>query len=159
MLLRSIQLKGGLMTISIEHIDAIARKVKRDVLFVIFHAPHHGENSERIADYLFDNDFKWEMCGRRQDLIDWLDTRQIEWQPCGHVADPSAMFGYRGQIYINLPFDTSLPAYCALADYLEWPDGRSRFPDATFCALAYEVALENAAHDEPGFWEKWADGF
>lgn len=69
------------------------------------------------------------------------------------------MLPYRGQIYVDVPYDDSLPEYRKLADFLENPDGSARLPNAIFCYLPLEKAMENAHHDEPGFWEKWAENF
>jgi len=144
---------------TIEYIDAIARRIKRDVMFVIFHSPSESSNLEKISNYLNDIEFNWRSCQTRTDLIAWLDSNGIGWTPCGHVGNPKIMAGYRGQIYIDLPYDVASPVYQALDKYLELPDGQSRFQDATFCVLGLGVAMKNAAHDEPGFWEKQANDF
>jgi hypothetical protein len=44
-------------------------------------------------------------------------------------------------------------------DYLEYPDGTMRFKNVCFYALSLEIAMQNAHHDAPGFWEKWAENF
>jgi len=28
-----------------------------------------------------------------------------------------------------------------------------------FCYLPLEMAMKNAHHDEPGFWDRWAENF
>lgn len=88
-----------------------------------------------------------------------LDAHHIAWSPCGHFADENLMVGYRGQIYIDLPFDKALPDYQALEAFLEKPDGFMRLPNTCFIYCPLEVAMKNAHHDEPGFWEKWAESF
>jgi hypothetical protein len=95
----------------------------------------------------------------RQTLIDWLDSNQIEWDLCGPIASVKGMPGYRGQIYIDVPFDPSLPQCQLVLNFLEYPDGTFRFPESELCCLRLETAMLNAAHDEPGFWERAAEGF
>ena len=38
-------------------------------------------------------------------------------------------------------------------------DGSMRFSEAAFLYLPLEKAMLNAAHDEPGFWDRWAQTF
>jgi hypothetical protein len=51
------------------------------------------------------------------------------------------------------------PLCKALHEYLEYPDGSMRFPTVRFYFLTLEIAMQNAHHDEPGFWDKWAENF
>lgn len=134
------------MPMLIKHIDQIGREKGRDVLYVIFH--------DDLSQHL-----DWERLPIRQQIIDWLDANGVAWQACGHVASTSFMCSYRGQIYIDMPFDENDPAYQKLRDYLENPDGTMRFEGARFCYLPLSAAMENAHHDEPGFWERWAEKF
>lgn len=143
------------MPMLIEHIDAIARQKQRDVLFVAFHPPtSDSATAEEITGM---TDVDWKTLQVRQQIIDWLDAQGIGWKPCGHFANERLMMGYRGRIYIDVPFDASLPAFQAVQAFLELPDGSMRFPDATFFYCPLDKAMENAAHDEPGFWEHWAE--
>lgn len=152
------------MPMLIEHIDAIARKKQRGVLYLEFHSPI-SENEDIEDEQSMFNDERnmlnvvWETLPIRQQIIDWLDAQAINWKPCGHIANTSFMRCYCGQIYIDLPYDTSLPGYQSLEKFFEFPDGKMRFPEVTFCYLSLEMAMVNAAHDEPGFWERWAEGF
>jgi len=127
------------MPMLVEHIDAIARKKQRDVLYLTFH--HRKQDPMRDT------------------VCKWLTEHHIEWQPCGHFADESSMCSYRGQIYLDVPYDDNNSSYVLVRDYLENPDGTMRFETVGFWYLTLEKAMENAHHDEPGFWEKWADGF
>lgn len=145
------------MPMLIEHIDAIARQKKRDVLYVVFHLPASGTADDDELERRSGID--WQTLPIRQQLIDWLDARNIGWQPCGPFANVCVMMGYCGQIYIDLPWDESLPDYLALQALLELPDGSMRYPEATFYCCTLDKAMKNAAHDEPGFWERWAEKF
>ena len=153
------------MPLLLEHIDAIARHKQRGVLYVEFHPlaldPDAGEDlSERdIMAWKTMPDSAWQSLAIRQQLIDWLDDQGIGWQRCGHYAQVGLMMGYRGQIYIDLPFDTTLPAFQALQAFLENPDGSMRYPNVLFIYCSFKKAMENAAHEEPGFWDRCAENF
>lgn len=129
------------MPMVIKHIDQIARQKGRDVLYVTFH--------DDLAQPV-----NWQRLAIRQQIIAFLDANDIAWQECGHVADPRFDCSYRGQIYIDVPFDDSNPTYQKLRDYLEFPDGSMRYSEARFCYLPLEAAMLNAHHDAPGFWEQ-----
>lgn len=141
------------MPMLIEHLDAIARKKGRDVLFLDFPV--------ETGDDPFDAfDVDWGNIPIRQQVIAWLDQNQIDWYMCGHFANENTMGGeYQGRIYIDVPFDTNNPIYQKLSDYLETPEGEMKLPGVKFCYLPLEKAMKNAHHDEPGFWEKWAENF
>lgn len=141
----------------IEHIDAIARQKQRDVLHVEFHLPETKNEDVSKLDRL--TEVEWRDLPIRHQLIDWLEGHGIDWKPCGHFANTRLMMGYCGQIYIDLPFDKSLSAYRELEAFLEHPDGTMRFPEATFYCCPLSLAMKNAAHDEPGFWSRWAENF
>lgn len=139
----------------IEFIDAIARKKKRDVLFIRFSAPlDHGCNLDEAPET-----WDWRSSTMRQAVIAWLDENQIGWCPCGDVANENCMMSYAGQIYVDAPFDDTNQAYQQLVGHLEDLDGSMRLPGVLFCALELHVAMRNAHHDAPGFWERWAENF
>ena len=142
------------MPMLIEHIDAIARKKQRDVLFLEFHPEDYFSifSKKKVK-------YNYQVDKVRKKVIKNLDTLGVPWQPCGHIASTSMMCSYAGQIYLDVPYDESLPLYCALQDYLETPDGAVRLPTVRFFCLPLEMAMTNAHHDEPGFWEKWAEDF
>ncbi len=77
---------------------------------------------------------------------------------CGLVANENVIeCPYFGDVYIDIPFDENDPQYLIVQDYLENSDGTMRDKQVYFCYLPLEVAMKNAHHDEPGFWEKWAE--
>ncbi|GMG91421.1 MULTISPECIES: hypothetical protein [Cupriavidus] len=134
----------------IEHIDAIARKAGRDVLYLTFFEDATGARVET----------HWEENPSRREIVAWLDKNGIRWQACGEVAsDKWLVCGYRGSIYIDLPLDRELAAYRMLEQYLEHPDGTLRLPKMRFWALPLTAAMRNAHHDEPGYWEKRMEDF
>jgi len=141
----------------IQHIDRIARIKNRTVLFVsfepesdslrtAFEAPNHP-----YTDY--ENDFN------RKEFIAWLVENNIDWEPCGHFACETGWISYGGNIYVDVPFDVNDLRYVKLQERLEYPDGTMKNPYVKFWMVTLENALKNAHHDEPGFWETWAENF
>lgn len=155
------------MPMLIEHIDAIARQKQRDVLYLTFQPPGCDPQSLHSLDFYEEEDdldaegasYNWREDPKREEICQWLTAHQINWQECGDIANENVMCSYEGQIYLDVPFDENDPQYCLLRDYLEHPDGTMRFATMTFYYLPLASALKNAHHDEPGFWEKWAENF
>ena len=153
------------MPLLLEHIDAIARQKQRGVLYLEFHPlaldPKAGEDLSKQDVWAWKTmpDSAWKALPVRQQIIDWLNARGIGWQACGHFADVGLMMGYRGQLYIDLPYDKSLPAFQALQVFLENSDGTMRYPEVFLIYCSLDKAMENTAHDEPGFWDRWAENF
>lgn len=129
----------------IEHIDTIARKKQRDVLYIRFYT----DDTVRTYDYRKDPE--------RQCVIEWLDEHHVAWQPCGPVANEHVMRPYQGDIYVDVPFDVADAQFRQLQVYLENPDGTMRHPSVIFAYYPVALALKNAHHDEPGFWDRWAE--
>ena len=141
------------MPMLLEHIDAIARKKQRDVLFIEFRSPENEDGTP------CESDFDWKTDPLRRQVCQWLTRHQIPWQECGHFANENCMMSYQGQIYIDVPYDGDNPMYRKVRDYLENPDGSMRFGTVIFWRLSLKIAMRNAHHDEPGFWENWAERF
>lgn len=133
----------------IEHIDAIARSKQRAVLYLEFHPRPYAE----WRDYRFEDD------AMRTAVLAWLDASGVSWTSCGPFANPCVMAPYLGQVYLDVPYDASLPAYRALLGYLEHPDGSMRHAGVRFYAMPLAHAMQNAEHDAPGYWERWAEAF
>jgi hypothetical protein len=131
--------------ILLEHIDAIARQKQRDVLFITFFT---DENP--FPDY--------KNLPIRSQIIEWLDDQKIDCMPCGEWADENSITSYRGTIYINIPYDEENQDFKKLQGYLEHPDGTMRY-SAHFCVVSLSEAMKYAYHDEPGFWDEWAETF
>ncbi len=139
------------MPLLIQHIDAIGRQKQRAVLFIEFHPQSDDFDEQYSYDYETDRE--------RQVFIDWLQQHGIGWAPCAPVASETGFGPYLGQVYIDLAMDDNDALYCQLRDYLEFPDGSMRNPNHRFFYMPLEIAMRNAHHDEPGFWEKWAENF
>ena len=125
----------------IDHIDAIARKKERGVLFLEFDPEINFDDFEHPR-------YRYEEDKVRDEIIENLDKIEISWMKCGHFASTNFICFYRSQIYLDVPYDENLSEYKALQTYLEYPDGSIRF-----CYLPLEVAMKNAHHEESGFWE------
>ena len=133
----------------IDHIDAIARKKKRDVLLVRFSDPDQ---------FFFCLDEEPEAKAERAAFIAHLEANGIAWLACADIAyDDGMVLGYQGQIYVDLPYDEADPVYRVVADYLETPDGELRRPGVSFWLMTLAAAMKNAHHDEPGYWEMRAE--
>lgn len=132
----------------IDFIDKIARDKQRGVLFLMFSAAPCTKPTE------YEPADDYEAHGSRQAILQWCRGNGIRVVPCGGVASENFMEGYSGQLYLDVPYDEQDPVYQALDAYLCHPDGTSRFPDVMFCYLPLEVAMKNAHHDEPGFWQR-----
>jgi len=103
---------------------------------------------------------KWSsLTGHPGIVTEWLDSKGIGWYPCGEFANVNGWERYQGQIYVDIPYDENLPLYKELEAYLENPDGTMRYSEVGFYYLPLEMAMKNAEHDEPGFWERWAENF
>jgi hypothetical protein len=146
------------MTMTIQHIDALAREKRRDVAYIEFRRP---AARQRRVDAWDDDKLvtQWKDLASRRKIVQWLDAQAIGYQPCAEFADEGRMLSYRGQLYIDLPVDASSPAFQALTLFLEKPDGRARLAGVKFLRCTLAQAMTNAAHDEPGFWERWAETF
>jgi hypothetical protein len=82
----------------------------------------------------------WQNLPIRKRIIEWLNQEGIEWMPCGHFANEQIEYGYRGQIYIDVPFDESNETYQKLSNFLELPNGEMRFADVWFMYETLERA-------------------
>lgn len=133
----------------IKHVDAIARSRACDVLYLEFHPLDHG--LRRAYQYQQDE--------VRRKLLAWFDAHGYGWQRCGPIANASTLSSYRGEVCLDIAFDETLPKYTELRDHLEFPDGNMRIPGVRFYHLPLQLAMKNAAHDDPDFWKRWAEQF
>jgi hypothetical protein len=143
----------------LEHIDAISRRKNRDVIYIDFisPAPLDGESRETRGPIFASN---WEANLDRIEVIAWLASEGIAWQPCAPFANPNVLQQkYNGQIYVDIPVDAAIDQFIKLERFLENPDGTPRLRGVRFQYCSFEDALQNSKHDEPGFWENWADSF
>jgi len=139
----------------LKHIDKIAREKKRDVLYIVFNE-QKNDNDLDIEKYL-SYDYKEDKT--RQELLKWLDENNIPYEKCGPTASENGWESYRGQLYIDVPMDEKDERYLKLNEHLEDEKGDVKIEGIGYYFLPLKVAMKNAHHDEPGFWEKWAEDF
>ncbi len=139
----------------IDHIDAIARKKQRGVLFLEF----HWQDSNCPSENDMDIDYDYNQGRLRKRIISWPKESCIAWQPCAEYCHENAIVPYMRQIYIDLPYDNNDPQYQRLASFLQKPDGPMRFDKVRFCFLPLRLAMKNSHQDKPGYWERWAANF
>ena len=120
----------------LEPIDLIARKKQRDVLYL------------RFAMY------NRERCPTRDQVLKWLEQNSIRHEMCYDFwSDGLIEIPYQGSIYLDLPYDLTDTRYQMLQSYFENTDGSMNLPGVTFCLLPLSLALKNAHHDDPGYWD------
>lgn len=135
----------------LRHIDHIARIKQRDVLYLLFRDSSYSPELIKFHEYEDDPN--------RADAIQWLDSVGISWAPCFREADENSIRPYKGDIYLDVPFDLNDPDYQKLAEHFELPDESNRIKGVYFCYFPLQEAMKNAHHDEPGFWDQWAENF
>ena len=134
------------MPIDLKHIDKIAREKNRDVIFINF-------NTEVFPSYDYE-DYK-----ERNELLQWLDKKHIPYMECGPIASENGWESYRGQLYIDLPIDEKNNKYQLLCEHLDGANDTFKIEGVESWIFPLEVAMKNKHHDEPGFWDKWAENF
>lgn len=134
------------MAIALEHIDKIAREKQRDVIYIEFDKKVYPS-------------YEYENYTVRIELMQWLEEHEIPYLPCGHIASEYGWESYRGQLYIDIPMDENNPKYKLLDNHLENEDGSFKIEGIRYMYVPLEVAMKNAHHDEPGFWDEWAENF
>ncbi|MBV4396409.1 hypothetical protein KU392_03940 [Advenella alkanexedens] len=127
----------------IYHLDEIARKQQRGILYITF-----GPYIEPLTPSFFlddeNSEWYWEDYQARKMIINWLDNNNYQWHECGHInwRNGWQRYGYDGRIYLDTPYDVENEKYMLLQEYLENPDGSMKYPDVHFCYLPLETALK-----------------
>ncbi len=146
---------GHHMTELLRHIDAIAREKNRDVLFVHFEEYDHQHPEKNIV---------------RNDVMHWFDLQNIDYFPCMGLEGESLIDSYTGDLYLDVPFDESSPAYKTLSEYLEDEQGNMKIQGVLFFSLSLEIALEieadlmeasavDSEYAENEFGDQFGEGF
>ena len=130
----------------LKYIDQIGREQNRDVLYIEF-------DREIYSNY------DYEQYEERNNLLKWLKDNDIPYEKCAHYASENGWESYRGQLYIDVPMDENNDKYKLLNEHLENSDGSFKIKGVKYMYLPLEVAMKNKHHDEPGFWDKWAEDF
>lgn len=127
----------------LQNIDQIGRAKQRDVLFLEFSSTAAPYASNPV----------------REKILTWFDANGIVYAECGGYTSEMRSEPYRGQIYIDVPYDVSDPVYMQLEAFLENADGSMRWDGTRFVCYPLEYCMRNARHDAPGFWDRWAADF
>lgn len=129
------------MPIILETIDAIARRLKRDVIFLAI-VKRRGRPSRDRPEVT--------------EATAWLDVEGIGWSPCfGFLPGIVILEGGPRAIHIEVPFELGSALLHKLEDRFETPDCLPRHPDLILSLLRLETATVNANQDEPGFWDNF----
>lgn len=129
------------MPVILETIDAIARRLGRDVIFldIVERQDRPSRDRPEVAE-----------------ATAWLDAQGIGWSPCfGFLPGLVIVEGGSRAIHIDAPFEPGSPLLRKLEDRFETPDGLPRHPDLVLSLLRLETAMVNADQDEPGFWDEF----
>lgn len=131
-------------------LDQIAREKQRGALFITFHIEEvlYPDNPEFVDLRLFD----YKQCYRRILFIQWLNENHINFEEC-HGFGSLRSIRYKGQIYLDVPYDETNPQYQLLCQYLENPDSSLNDPAVAWYYLSLEIAMEYKHHDDPKYWE------
>ncbi len=123
----------------IETIDAIARRLGRDVIFLdirnsqVRTVQSRPEIAEATA---------------------WLNAQGIGWTDClGFAPGMLLIEGGPRAIYIETPFAPGSATLTKLEARFETPDGHPRHPDLILTLLPLQDTLINAEQDAPEFWD------
>lgn len=127
----------------LRNIDQIGRQKKRDVMSVEF---NNVENGAR-GDYRTNQ--------ARKDILVAFDASGVIYEECAGYASETRFDSYRGQIYIDVPFDRADPQYQEVEALLENVDGTAKFEAACLNVYSLEYCMKNEHHDEPGFWDRF----
>ena len=129
------------MPVILETIDAIARRLKRDVIFlaIVERQDRPSRDRPEVAE-----------------ATAWLDAEGIGWEPCFGFMPGLVIFeGGPRAIHIDSPFEPRSPLLRKLEDRFETSDGLPRNTDLVLSLLRLETAMVNADQDEPGFWDNF----
>ena len=127
------------MPVILDTIDAIARRLKRDVIFlaIVERQDRPSRDRPEVAE-----------------ATQWLDAEGIGWEPCFGFLPGLVIFeGGPRAIHIDAPFEPGSPLLHKLEDRFETLDGLPRHTDLVLSLLRLETAMVNAEQDEPGFWD------
>ena len=128
------------MPARIETIDAIARRLGRDVIFLDIRSGKDRPVQDRpeIAE-----------------ATAWLDAEGIGWTAClGFAPGMLLIEGGPRAIHIEAPFEPGSAMLAKLEARFETPDGHPRHPDLILTLLILEDALINTEQDAPGFRDR-----
>ena len=121
------------MVYLIHNIDQIARQKKKNVIFVKFTPAETAAVKKRLKN----------IETKRKMVIDWLDKRNIHWEPCFDIFDGAIAELYEGHIHIELSVDKKDQKFLELCRFLENEDETPKFEGVSLLFLRYSDAKKN----------------
>lgn len=122
------------MVVLVETIDAISRRLGRDVLYLSCRRKNHKE---------------------RSDAKNWLSEAGFSTLDCTPFATNYIQIeAPASELYIDLKYDPTDENFKLVDSYFERPDGTPTFTGIQLTRLTLELALLNKEQDEPGYWDR-----
>lgn len=90
-------------------------------------------------------DEPWKHIPERNEIIRWLDSNTIAWEPCFYISPNMLFTEYDGTLYLDVAPNADDSKYQQLLDYLEDESGRCHFPGVGFWLISYEDALRHGS--------------
>jgi hypothetical protein len=129
------------MPVVLETIDAIARRLGRDVIFLDIRDGRERPTRNRP-----------EVAAATA----WFDAEGIGWKLCfGFEPGWAILEGGPLAIYIDASFEPGSALLARLEVQFEAQDGLPRHPGLVLSLLRLETAMVNADQDKPGFWDNF----
>jgi hypothetical protein len=126
------------MAWTVQTIDALARLLGRDVIYLSF------------SDELWEKDVDAEI----QKITDWLDERKIEWKVVENF-DPDTVWVEGGPSCLFIDIDPEQPDFAVITDKFVAPDGSAAEPGFALDRLPVATALQHAERDDEAFWDRY----
>lgn len=117
----------------IDHIDQIARELKRDVAGVFFSLDETKDINQEID----------RIDEIRTPIINWLEENEVSWKPCFGFFDGNIDPYYKGDIYVHLEINENEPKFLQLKEMLENEDESTKIEGVLFNFYRYQYALNN----------------
>ena len=125
------------MPMLLEHIDAIARRLQRDVLMLTCRRDNEGVFADHRSH------------PQAVAILAWLDREAKGWKPCSDFASDHVMRSYAGEVFVSAPFDESDSQYQKVQRHLEHPDGAMRFSHVNvYPMMAHHAASRPLLHEK-----------
>ena len=122
------------MVVLVETIDAISRRLGRDVLYLSCHRKNRKE---------------------RFDAKNWLNEAGFSTLDCTpFVTNYIQIEAPASELYIDLKYDPTAENFRLVDFHFEKSDGTPTFPGIQFTRLTLDLALLNKEQDEPGYWDR-----
>lgn len=113
----------------LHHIDEIACERQHDVILVEFHNFAVGYHLD------------YQSNPSRRAIVEWLDDNNIPHWECSGVPSGFGCPRYRGEIYIDVPYDRDDTLYMKIESFFENPDGTNRHEGAWLRGYTLESCI------------------